>query len=181
MNHLLSSMKTPHDNLIWAARIGTPNYRLLSMDSLSEEELFNMLTSKYGNYLLHYSLSGVIGHCTALAVRGSVISFFDPIGEFVDDQYMFTMDPYKPRLLGNILAHLSERGYSVHYNHLKLQENKPGINTCSLWCLLFLKLASANPEASYRAVLNTVRPFHVAADSKYYDIALCKYLIKVYN
>lgn len=179
MNHLLTSMKTPHDNIIWANRIGTPNYHLVSIDRLSEEDLFNMLTAPNANYLLHYSLSGNVGHCTALAVRGKVISFFDPIGEFVDDQYKFTTNPYKNRSLGNVLAYLSERGYRVHYNHLKLQQNTPGINTCSLWCLLFLKLASANPESSYKAVLATVRPYHIPSD-KYYDNALCRYLLKVY-
>lgn len=73
------------------------------------------------------------GHWTILTRNNDEITFFDPYGEFIDDQRGPINDPYLTRL---VLDHMEEGG-KAQYNDDQLQELKKGINTCGRWCGLW--------------------------------------------
>lgn len=90
----------------------------------------------------------VIGHWCALKRHNYDISFYDPYGGFIDDQYNF-IDPEYRRLNNLNRRHLSNllyySPYRLHYNPYQHQRLRDGINTCGRHCALFL-LNEYEPE-----------------------------------
>ena len=90
-----------------------------------------------------------LGHWCCLAVRGNDVYFYDSLGIFPDDELnripiSFRMRTNQnERLLGSILYQLKKKGFRIHYNDIKMQEDKDGVNTCGRYCALFLKVVES--------------------------------------
>jgi len=87
------------------------------------------------------------GHWTGLFIdkKNKVVYFLDPLGEYPDDALLHIKPGYRfiteqdDRDINNFLDNLLRKGYKIFYNHINLQEQKEGINTCGRWVGDFLR------------------------------------------
>lgn len=120
------------------------------------------------------------GHWTAIALRGHDAYFFDSLGIFPDDE-LNRLNPNTIRLncshgrrnIGNMLYGLSLRGYRIHYNPKVFQEDKPSINTCGRYVILFLRDAVRYRDP-YKYIDDALSP-HKKESERYYDNAIIRY------
>lgn len=121
------------------------------------------------------------GHWACLAIKYPNVYFFDSLGIFPDDELNEIKPLYREvsgqssRSLGKILYRLSNIGYNIHYNDIKFQEDRSGINTCGRFCALFLTdalIKESNPYGNLLKLLNKYKK----PNEKYYDNAIVRYM-----
>lgn len=119
------------------------------------------------------------GHWCCMASRDKDVYFFDSIGLFPDDQLEHIPDHLRittnqsERTIGQILRILMKKGFKIHYNDKKLQENVSTVNTCGRYCCLFLNEAVEMGGNPYINMINILENYK--GDEKYYDQAIVKY------
>lgn len=177
MNDIIEKPKDQYEIYNYARKLNIPPYRMIILKDLSTDNINHMINTN-GNYLLFYHLNNNgFGHLCALVVDGPNIFFFDPTGTFIDRQTNYS-SVYKSRKISQLLAIKDTNGYNIHYNPYKFQRNEPGINTCSLFCLLFLKYTSIHKGDVYDYLLYYLTPYKLSSE-EYYDNALARYIINV--
>jgi hypothetical protein len=120
------------------------------------------------------------GHWTGLALIGKEAYFFDSLGMFPDDE-LNRMNPNSLRIscthsrrnIGNMLYGLSQQGYKINYNPVMFQEDKPQINTCGRYVIMFLNEAIMHTDP-YRYMEDELLPYKRAGE-KYWDNAIIRY------
>ena len=107
--------------------------RIVTYNELQAFPTIESLLSPFGNAVILYpGTDGDIGHwtCVFYGISDSgapIISFFDPYGISVDNEFKMLQDNETPRYLARLLYHTH---YPIEYNHNKLQKFSKNINTC---------------------------------------------------
>ena len=90
-----------------------------------------------------------MGHWCILVKYNNNLIFFDPYGDFIDDQLHY-IDPEYNELVNQDYPVLSkllyECPYKVHYNPFRLQKLDENISTCGRHCAVFLKYFKDYPN-----------------------------------
>lgn len=90
--------------------------------------------------LIIYNEINKIGHWCCMKKIKNTIYFFDPYGDFIDEQQKYTNKIYDPVLRKILKRYIKlNKKNKVEYNDNQLQKFKKGINTCGRWCGIFLK------------------------------------------
>lgn len=118
------------------------------------------------------------GHWAGLALRGKEAYFFDSLGIFPDDELdrinkQKMSNTPSVRYLGLMLYDLSKAGFNIHYNPIKFQEDKAGINTCGRFVCMFLEEAIYHKDP-YKYMKDKLDGFKNNTE-KYYDEAIVRY------
>lgn len=163
-------------------KIITPDNRRLVIDMLS---LCSQMKSHVGRAMIFYQTGYDIvneirnGHWCCVAIRYPNVYFFDSLGLFPDDELNKIPAEYRirtnqnERVLGHILYEAKKKGYNIHYNDVKLQEDKPGINTCGRYCAMFLTEAIREPNP-YFYMTETLGEYRKKGE-RYFDKAIVRY------
>lgn len=120
------------------------------------------------------------GHWCCMFFRYPNIYFFDSLGLFPDDQLNKIPMSYRTksnqveRRLGKIFYALTQKGYKIHYNDKKYQEEKNDVATCGRYCRLFLTECiddNVDPYIKMKRILK----FYKLKNEKFYDNAIVRY------
>jgi hypothetical protein len=114
----------------------------------------------------------VIGHWCALLYNKDGLSFYDPYGDFIDDQLDFLPPDYRIKT-NQIKGGLSKLIYyspftKIHYNPHKHQ-NVKGSATCGRHCALFLKFGE-EPEKYNDFIKSIAKDIGTSTDEASYLI-----------
>lgn len=164
-------------------KIITPENRIAVMSLLN---LCTNIPSYIGKAMIFYQTGYDVvhevrnGHWCCIAIRYPDVFFFDSLGLFPDDELNKIPYSYRirtnqnERLLGHILFEAKKRGFNIHYNNSKLQQDGKGINTCGRYCVMFLNEAiKANDP--YKYMVERLDPYKEDGE-RFYDNAIVKYI-----
>lgn len=112
--------------------------------------------------LIIYNEINKVGHWCCMKRIGKTIYFFDPYGDFIDEQQKYTNKVYDPVLRKLFKKYIiKDKNNNVEYNDNQLQKLKKGVNTCGRWCALFMKYGSVTID-EFNEIFNNYK--------KYYDL-----------
>ncbi len=120
---------------------------VISYNKLTKIKNIDKLFNKYTDgCLIHYQTghdnNSVMGHWCILTRDKNNINFFDPYGQYIDNQLDNIDESYNQRInqdypiLSKLLGHSP---YKIHYNPFPLQSFDNGSATCGRWCAVYLK------------------------------------------
>lgn len=171
------------DLFLIKANIGSPMHMLSAFRSRHEEQMrYNpsSITKGLVFYETYHDVRTDVrhGHWCAIALKGREVFFFDSLGIFPDDE--LTKISMK-RMLGNhnrryiamMLHELMQRGYKIHYNPNKLQEDIPAVSTCGRFVVVFLEEAIKQADP-YGYIKQLLEPYKYKGE-RYYDEAVVRY------
>ena len=179
--------KVTGDLFLVKANIGSPMRMLSAFRSRHEETMrYNpkAITKGLVFYETYYNALTDIrhGHWCALGLKGKNAYFFDSLGIFPDDELTkINMQ----RMLGNhnrrhiamMLHDLMQRGYKIHYNPIKFQEDVPSVSTCGRYVVVFLEEA-IKEEEPYKYLQSILESYRDKGE-KYYDEAVVRYTERI--
>lgn len=115
-------------------------------------ELAFLLLSNPARFLFHSASSdGEVGHWTALRRNGRDLCWFSSYGFLPDGELMISpalrsMPGQESNKIAAALEVLRQRGYTIHYSSVPLQNTRVPTTSCGLWCLMFLTARINNFE-----------------------------------
>lgn len=100
------------------------------------------MLGRYGACFLLYEMKPNYGHwCLIFKRSDSVLEFFDPYGEYIDDELLYVPREFR-NMSGQGFPHLSKLLYNykgkIEYNEFPFQSEEKGIRTCGRWCVVRL-------------------------------------------
>ena len=111
---------------------------LPNISILKYSDLKDLKSLPNGNFIILYELFDNMGHwCTVLRTPEG-IEFFDPYGEFPDNELEWVDRKFKKKFYENhskLLQLLYDSFQNINYNQYKFQGPAP-ISTCGRWCIL---------------------------------------------
>jgi hypothetical protein len=174
------------DLFLIKANIGSP-MQMLNTFRMRHEEQLRYNPQNIAKGLLFYETyydartDTRHGHWAGLALKGREAYFFDSLGIFPDDQLnkistSRLMGNHNRRHIAMVLHDLMQRGYKIHYNPNKLQEDVPAVSTCGRYVALFLEEAIKQKDP-YAYMKQALDPFKRKGEN-FYDEAIVRYSLK---
>lgn len=115
-------------------------------------ELAFLLLSSPPRFLFFESnANGEIGHWTAMRRNGRDICWFSSYGFLPDGELMISpalreVTGQGTNKISTALELLRQRGYTIHYSSVPLQNTHVPTMSCGIWCLMFLTARINNFE-----------------------------------
>lgn len=138
------------------------NIKIWNYPSLDDVVDFRELFDDEGRCLILYDVQNEYsGHWTCAMIHPDEerIEFFDPYGIKYDTEKrwisasMLKKLHEKENYLTSLFKSAMKEGYTVYYNPLKFQKDKPGINTCGRQCAVRLLHKDIPLRDYYNAIL----------------------------
>lgn len=98
------------------------------------------LLGRYKQVIILYEKTQNIGHWCTIFLTNRGVEFFDPIGEYIDDQLYYANFNKTARYISKLLIEYGDRnvGKSIEYNATQFQRMAQGIDSCGYHCIVRL-------------------------------------------
>lgn len=156
------------DNALKAKKRPTQFFHYAELPENAADLAF-LLLSKPARFLFHAGAdTGKIGHWTALRVQGRDICWFSSYGFLPDGELMVSpnlrnVPGQGTNKISAALELLRQRGFTIHYSSVPLQNVQIPTTSCGLWCLMFLTARINNFEEFENRLLAISTPEKYAA------------------